>query len=290
MDSGRRYSGRTWDSGPATKTKDRRREIVVKPFHREAGAGPAVVCLHANASTSTQWRGLMDMLSPTHRVIAPDNYGAGKSPDWHSRSHIALQDEVEFLEPVLSLPEEPFTLVGHSYGGAVALRAALANPARLRALVLYEPTLFAVIEGTSLSARERDKIQSVVDDAGMAIDRGDTHAAAGFFLDYWMGDGAWRRTPDDRKGPIAASMVNVRRWGYALSTDDAPLTAYRTLEMPVLYMIGERSPASAHAVSEHLLTVLPNAKVHRFAELGHMGPVTNPDVVNEVIADFVRST
>jgi len=229
----------------------------------------------------------MDLLSPTHRVIAPDNYGAGKSPDWHSRTHISLQDEVEFLEPVLSLPGDPFTLVGHSYGGAIALRAALANPGRVRALVLYEPTLFAVIDRESLSGSEASRIQGVVDDAGNAIDRGDTSAAAEFFIDYWMGTGAWRRTPDERKGPIAASMVNVRRWGHALTTDNAPLDAFRALEMPVLYMIGDQSPASAHAVAAQLMTVLPNATLHRFAELGHMGPVTNPETVNPVISRFV---
>lgn len=259
-----------------------------QPFFREAGSGPAVICLHANASTSTQWRGLMDLLSPTHRVIAPDNYGAGKSPDWHSPSRIALQDEVDFLEPVFSQAEQPFALIGHSYGGAIALRAALANPQRLRALVLYEPTLFALIDPASMSAKQRDTIQRVVDDAGSAIDRGDTHAAAQFFLDYWMGDGAWRRIPDDRKGPIAASMVNVRRWGHALTTDDAPLSVYRALDIPVLLMVGNKSQASAHAVADHLMSVLPKARLHRFEKLGHMGPVTNPDVVNEVIASFVR--
>ena len=46
-----------------------------KPFVREAGAGAPVVCLHANASSSAQWRGLMDELSPTCRVLAPDGYG-----------------------------------------------------------------------------------------------------------------------------------------------------------------------------------------------------------------------
>ncbi|MGQ0764187.1 MAG: alpha/beta fold hydrolase [Gemmatimonadota bacterium] len=53
-----------------------------KPFTREAGSGPGVVCIHANASNSAQWRGLMDLLSPTFRVIAPDLYGSGKSVDW----------------------------------------------------------------------------------------------------------------------------------------------------------------------------------------------------------------
>ena len=49
------------------------------PFFREAGSGPGVVCLHANASTSGQWRALMDLLAPRFHVLAADSLGAGKS-------------------------------------------------------------------------------------------------------------------------------------------------------------------------------------------------------------------
>ena len=52
---------------------------TVEPSFREAGAGPGVVCIHANASTGAQWRGLMDLIAPRFRVFAPDSYDAGKS-------------------------------------------------------------------------------------------------------------------------------------------------------------------------------------------------------------------
>ena len=88
----------------------------------------------------------MDLLAVSHRVLAPDLYGAGKSPDWPSDREITLGDEVSFIEPVLTLAGVPFTIVGHSYGAAVALIAAILNPGRIRALVLYEPTLFALVD------------------------------------------------------------------------------------------------------------------------------------------------
>jgi pimeloyl-ACP methyl ester carboxylesterase len=82
----------------------------------------------------------MDLLSADHFVLAPDSYGSGKSPEWPSDRTIALSDEVAFIEPVLESAGSPFALVGHSYGAAVALVAALKKPNRLRALALYEPT------------------------------------------------------------------------------------------------------------------------------------------------------
>src|SRR5687768_3148001 len=104
-----------------------------EPFFREAGTGLGVVCIHSNASSSGQWRGLMDLLSPKFHVLAPDSYGSGKSPEWPSDRFIRLRDEVALIESVLARAGSPLALVGHSYGAAVALIAALANPGRVRA-------------------------------------------------------------------------------------------------------------------------------------------------------------
>src|SRR5262249_2908904 len=107
---------------------------AAEPFVREAGTGPGVVCIHSNASSSAQWRGLMDLLAPRFRVFAPDSYDAGKSPHWPSDRVIHLRDEVGLIEPVLTRAGSPLALVGHSYGAAVALIAALADPGRVRAM------------------------------------------------------------------------------------------------------------------------------------------------------------
>lgn len=259
------------------------------PFFREAGAGPGVVCLHSNASSSAQWRGLMELLAPDHHVFAPDLYGSGKSADWPSDRVIALSDEVNFIEPVLAQAGEPLVLVGHSYGGSVALAAALAQPERVRALVLYEPTLFSLVLASGPAAGSVQGIQRAVALASAALDAGDKQAAAEHFIDFWMGEGSWKAMPPARQGPIAESTVNVRRWAHALSTEPASLSAFAALKMPVLYLLGGRSPESTHAVARVLMPVLPNARLHREAGWGHMAPITHADAVNARIAAFLRS-
>ena len=263
---------------------------ITEPFFREAGTGPGVVCLHANASTSGQWRGLMDLLAPRFRVFAPDSYDAGKSPRWPSDRVIHLRDEVGLIEPVLTRAGSPLALVGHSYGAAVALIAALADPGRVRALALYEPTLFALLDAETPAPNEAEGIRRVVAEAGFALGAGDQDAAAERFIDYWMGPGAWARTPEHRKLPIAASVTNVQRWGHALFTESTPLKAFRSLDVPVLYMVGKRSPASAHGVARLLVRALPHVEVVEFENLGHMAPVTHPDLVNEAIGQFLERT
>ena len=258
-----------------------------EPFVRESGRGPGVVCLHSNASSSSQWRALMDSLSARHRVLAPDAYGAGKSPEWPLDRPLTLADEAEFIEPVLQRAGAPLVLVGHSYGAAVALIAALRQPARVKALVLYEPTLFSLVDAESPPPNAADGIRQAVAAAAAALGRGDANGAAEHFIDYWMGAGSWAGMPASRQAPIAASVRNVRRWAHALTTEPAPLAAWRALDMPVLYMLGGRSTASEHGVARLLAPALPHATQHRFEALGHTGPVTDPEPVNRAIEDFI---
>lgn len=258
-----------------------------EPHFREAGAGPGVVCLHSNAGSSSQWRGLMESLAPDFRVLAPDSYGSGRSPDWPSDRVITLRDEAALVEPVLAKAGAPLALVGHSYGAAIALVAALANPGRVRALALYEPTLFSLLAAETPPTNDGEGILGAVARASAALDAGDRDAAARHFIDYWMGEGAWAQTPEPRKPAIAASVVNVRRWAHALTTEPAPLAAFRNLDIPVLYMVGKRSTASAHGVARLLTNALPRVEVVEFENLGHMGPVTHPEPVNEAIRGFL---
>ncbi|AGW90816.1 hypothetical protein N234_12310 [Ralstonia pickettii DTP0602] len=259
-----------------------------EPFFREAGAGPGVVCIHSNASNSGQWRALMEHLAPKFHVLAPDSYDSGKGPHWPSERVICLRDEAALIEPVVRRAGSSLAFVGHSYGAAVALIAALANPERVRALALYEPTLFALLDAEMPAPNEADGIRNTVAGAGAALDAGNQDAAAERFIDYWMGTGAWKQTPEQRRLPIAASVKNVRRWAHALFTEPTRLQAFRSFDVPVLYLVGKRSTPSAHGVARLLTAALPRVELVEFENLGHMGPVTHPGTVNQVIGEFLE--
>ncbi len=189
------------------------------------------------------------------------------------------------LQPLIARAGAPLALVGHSYGGAVALLAALQH--RPRALVLYEPTLFALLDQEGPAPNEADGIRQAVADAAAHLARGDRSAAAGRFIDFWMGAGSWIRTPENRRAPIEEAIVNVQGWGTALFTQPTPLSDFGALDMPVLLMVGSESPASSRGVARLLATVLPRLQKVEFEGLGHMGPITHPEAVNAAIEDFL---
>jgi pimeloyl-ACP methyl ester carboxylesterase len=230
----------------------------------------------------------MELLAPKFRVLAADSYGAGKSPSWPGERKVTLRDEVALLDPVFDRAGERFSLVGHSYGGAIALIAALAYPRRVRALALYEPTLFAVVEQESAPPNDVDGIRNAVTASLAALRAGDAPDAGRRFIDFWMGEGSFDRMPERNRAAIAEAVRDIQGWKDALFGEPTAASAFRELEAPVLLLVGSRSPLSSRAVARRLAGLLPRVELVELEGLGHMGPVTHPDVVNARIAAFLE--
>ena len=250
---------------------------------RESGHGTSIVCLHSSASSSAQWRPLMDRLGCRYRTLAADLYGSGKSPTWPALRPMSLADEVALLDPVLSAAGARYHLMGHSYGGAVALAAACARPERVESLVLFEPVLFSVLVAEDPDQPAAREITAVRDDTVLLLERGDPHGAGQRFVDYWMEPGAWAGMPPQRRDAIAGAMSTVKAEWDAVFREPTPLSAFADLDVPVLYLTGSESPASGREVARLLTKVLPRVTVIEVEGVGHMAPVTHPDRINALI-------
>jgi pimeloyl-ACP methyl ester carboxylesterase len=102
---------------------------------------PAVLLLPGGGATATAWSAVAGGLARTHRVIAVDPVGQPGLSTPGSRPLRTAADLAGWLDQVLDwLGVERAALAGHSYGAWLALRYALHVPARVRRLVLLEPT------------------------------------------------------------------------------------------------------------------------------------------------------
>ncbi len=259
------------------------------PFIQEEGRGEAVVCLHSNASTSSQWRQLSTLLSDRFCIRAADSYGAGQSPEWPPSTRSTFDAEVDFLYGALRGSDEPFHLVGHSYGAAVALQLAVRYPQRVLSIAVYEPTLFYLVAGENPSISPAAGISHACADAAASVRNGDDALAAERFIDFWMKPGSWREMPAKRQDAVARSVRNVARWRDATFTPAASATAFAALQIPVLLMWGDRSPESAQSVARLLAATMAQVTPIMLQGLGHMGPITDSERVNEHIASFLNS-
>ncbi len=252
---------------------------------REPGpqAATSLVCLHASASSGRQWQALQRRLTGRYQVLSPDLYGSGNSSPWSAERELALADEVASLEPVFEAAGESFHLIGHSYGGAVAVRAALTFPGRFRSLILIEPVLFGLLLTEEPDRPATREIIALCQHTRTAVELGALDSAARRFIDYWMGPGTWADMPPQRRATVAQAMPGVRSQWSAIFAEATSLSAYASLDLPTLYLVGSQSPASARSVARLLTQTLPDVTTGALEGVGHMAPVTHPEMVNAVI-------
>jgi pimeloyl-ACP methyl ester carboxylesterase len=229
----------------------------------------------------------MDRLAGNFRVLAPDLCGQGRNTGLGADGD-ALEEDVGLIEEVAA--GVPVHVVGHSYGGAVALRYSMRHPGRVRSLTLYEPAAWHLLAAGFDGDRAGHEVLDVGSAVMHLVDAGRPLEAARHFVDYWNGDGSWDRMGALQKDRVAEQMPRVVAHFVALFSDPAPLAAYAALRMPVLLLSGRAGPRSGQRVTELLAAAMPRATLQRFDALGHMGPVTSADEVNDVIARFIRIT
>ncbi|HEY5949001.1 MAG TPA: alpha/beta fold hydrolase [Kofleriaceae bacterium] len=239
-----------------------------------------VLLIHSGGFTSRQWRKLADQLAPRYRVIAPDLIGYGSEP-WPVDKPFHYRQDVDYLAAML---DEPAHVVGHSYGGLLALQLALAVPDRVRSLALYEPVAFGVLDEPQ-DQPARDEVAQLPAYAPDASGVDETWLAA--FVDWWNGAGAWQRLGEDTKRAFRAVGWKVSQEVATLANDRTDRARYGSIAVPTLLLGGEKSQPAERRVVEKLEAALPAAKLHMFAELGHMGPITHGALVNAAIIAHV---
>ena len=232
----------------------------------------------------------MERLSDRYRVIAVDSYGSGKSPAFPADQDMYLEDEVALLSSVFEAAGDRFHLIGHSFGGAIALKAALEDRGRrVLSLVLYEPVLFSGLIAEAPESAAAREIVTLRDDTIRLLDAGDLPAAAERFIDYWAGEGTWAATPESRRPALASAMRTLRSQWHAAFHEPAPLSAFARINIPALLLTGVESNASTLAVARLVTAALPLIRRQEIEGVGHMAPLTHPDIVNPRIERFLDS-
>ncbi len=255
----------------------------------DRGSGTPVVLLHSGGMSSRQWRSLAERLAPAHRLLAPDFLGSGKNPPWPDEVPFHFDLDVAAIARVLDGLDAPAHVVGHSYGGLVALTVARHHGHRVRSLSVYDPVAFGVLrdppDEAGLADLARAGSQPVFTDETL----GGSEAWMTAFVDYWNGPGAWSSLPATSREQFLRVGRKVFREVMSLMSDATGAAAYAGVTAPALIMGGERSPVAARRVTEVLAGALPDARREVIAGAGHMGPLTHGAVVDGLIAAHIAA-
>ncbi|MGI9465420.1 MAG: alpha/beta fold hydrolase [Aestuariivirgaceae bacterium] len=253
------------------------------------GAGSTVVALHSSASNGGQWKSLSHHLAGHHCVFSPDLAGYGGSEAWPTKD-ARLSNEADFVFGMIEAWEEPVHLVGHSFGGAVAVQIALQYPEWVHSLTLIEPTIFHLLrDGDAADRRLHAIVQSVSGIVSAAAAQDDPRGGMAHFVDFWNGDGAWARTSPRLKAHLAQQIGQVINNFAAGNAEDWPLGDCSKLRCPTMAMIGTDSPLPSQRVTEMLAETIPGARLHMIPGAGHMLPLTDPHIVDPLISGHIKT-
>lgn len=239
--------------------------------------------LHCALGRARDLRGLVERCTPALGLCAPDLPGHGGSDPWDGAGdyHDACT-----LVAGAGLDQKR-VVIGHSLGATIALRLALEQPERVRALVLFEPVLFAAARGT-----DAGQAQARLDARFAAcMSQGDRAGAAALFLQMWGGGLPFAALPATERARLAAQMDLIAATAPALHDDRAGLLRPGRLEglrCPVLLMRGENAPPVTAAINASLAARLPQARVAQVPDAGHMGPLTHPAQVATLMGAFLQ--
>jgi pimeloyl-ACP methyl ester carboxylesterase len=267
--------------------------------YEQAGAGPAVVLTHAGVADRRMWAHQFRTLAAEFRVTRWDSRGYGRSGDAagavsHHRDLLGLLDALDI---------ERAALVGCSQGGMFSLDVALAEPARVGALVLigsglsgheWPASMVQPIREAVLAAVPAERMTAYAQRRAPATDA-DIAAIAAVQARFMVaGPG---RDPSEVDGGVWATAIALlegvyrREWsGPVWSTVDLdPPAAGRLgdVRAPTLVINGLADVPAIQQVAGLLTAGIPGARRLDLPATGHLPPLERPAETTAAIRDFL---
>jgi pimeloyl-ACP methyl ester carboxylesterase len=256
----------------------------------EAGSsGPLVVLIHSSVSGARMWRRLMEDLQDRFRVRAPNLIGYGRTPAWTADRPQSLDDQARLVEAAIPSDADEVFLVGHSLGGAVAMKTAARLGGRVTRLVLIEPNLPYLLRETGREEAFAEAC-SLRDSIKEAAASGVWDEAAETFADFWGGAGAWDALSSEKRAAFALALrPSVFEWD-AVMGETSPLDEWAAkLPRATLLISDPQTVLLIRELASVLLAASPHWSHAAVPGAGHMAPLTRPDVINPIVGAFLRA-
>jgi pimeloyl-ACP methyl ester carboxylesterase len=261
---------------------------VIRPDFLEAGtSGPLVLLIHSGASGARQWRRLMDDLKDRYRVRAVNLFGYGATPPWPADATQSIADQARLVEDAIPADVDKAFLVGHSLGGLIAMKLAARLGGRVSKLVLLEPNPFDLLRqaGRREAFAQAVALRDCVKACGA---RGEWETAAERFADYWNGAGSWHAMSAERRAAFAQALKpNFHEWD-AVMGETTPVEEWaRTLPPATLAVHDPGTVLPIREIAAILRAACPAWRHLELPGVGHMAPLTRPDVINPIVGSFL---
>jgi pimeloyl-ACP methyl ester carboxylesterase len=256
-------------------------------FVSRGARNPTIVFIPGSYSTASAWRGVWAHLSADWRLAAISLPGCGETTETRRPGDAGITHQLAALQVALArLGNCPVHLVGHSFGGTVALAAALAGTVDVASLMLFEANPFDLISDNGPLYAEARALAAAFK---VALDASETDAAARI-VDWWGGPGCFAAMPA-RVQDFCRSAAPANGLDWETDFDFQPdRTAIASLSCPVLLVRGADAIPAMVAMTDALGGLLPSARRAVVAGAGHFLTTTHPSECAKLIFEHVEKT
>lgn len=253
--------------------------------YAETGAGPTIVLAPGSCSTGAAWRPIIDSWNGRFRCVTTSLLGYGQTAERRSDNDTAISHEADALELVIRKARAPVHLVGHSFGGLVALVVALRNLAPLKSLTVLEAPVAELLRENDDHKNYRE-FRRMTDGYFADFANGNQEAIAAM-IDFYGGAGTFAAWPArHRSYAIETTAVNILDWRSAYGF---PLkrAALRAIKMPTLILYGGASHPAARRANALLGESIGRADCIAVEGATHFMIATHAEKVGQLIAGHV---
>lgn len=258
----------------------------LRASYRTWGGGRPVVFLHSGGGSGAQWEKMAALLSPRCSMIAPDLLGCGDTGSWPVAGELTHDLQAELVASMIdATAAQPVDIVGHSYGGATAVRLAVNQPQRVRSLVLIEPIL------NNLLKEAGDPLFEASERVGRAfvahIENGRPEAAWELFIDARNGAGTWVRMSDRRRQQFVMQAPLGKEAMISNQNNRTTAAECRGLRLPTTIVCGAETTPADRRATELLKDAMGEARYVLIAGAAHMSPLTHPVDVARIVGEHL---
>lgn len=263
-----------------------------------AGSGPVLLLLHGLGSNLRTWDRVIERLARDHTVIAPDLLGHGESAK--PRADYSLGGYANGVRDLLSILDvDRVTMVGHSFGGGVAMQFAYQFPERTERLVLVgsgglgrevTPLLRMLTlpgAGPLLTAAEIAPVRGVATRVARLIGRLPVLQGRGLDVDDLMTIVDDLATPEARWAFLHVLRAAVDPFGQVVTMLDR---CYLAAALPLMLVWGEHDRVLPVDHAYAGLTAMPGSRLEIFEGAGHFPHRDDPGRFVALVRTFVRTT
>lgn len=228
------------------------------------------VFIHGSFANARSWKKIIGKLDQNTSNIAINLPGHGGAPDPQDFLHPSLEPEIMAIRSKLNetgVLENGLHLIGHSYGGVVALGITMSNALPVKKLTLFEPVDVSVLSVFGEIAAASD-VRQFMQEYQAAIKIGEFNACARV-IDFWGGEGSFDQIPEHiQKQMNEMTKNNLRHWEICKNNGKLP-GEYQNLQIPVTLVHGSKSNSTAINICTSLNNNFPNSKIQVIDSASH---------------------